>query len=244
YIFAEDEVIDVDVLKEVMQGLKVEFDSLPEINMKAVTQYDEEFELNTELMDKKQHVEKDYDAINKAIQEIETEKRETFMVVFNSISKDFNRIFGILSPDGRASLQLEDPDDPFLGGVDIWANPGGKKIVSMLSLSGGEKSLTALAMIFAIQRYKPAPFYVFDEIDAFLDINNVNKVATLVREMSKDTQIIVISLRAPMIAAAEKIFGVTAGEDRISQIVTVSLDDIMKIVEETDLPTEAEVYDY
>jgi len=114
----------------------------------------------------------------------------------------------------------------------------------MLSLSGGEKSLTALAMIFAIQRYKPAPFYVLDEIDAFLDINNVNKVATLVREMSNATQIIVISLRAPMIAAAEKIFGVTAGEDRISQIVSVSLDEVMKIVEKTDLPSEAEVYDY
>jgi len=244
YIFAEDEVIDLEVLKEVMAGLKAEFEALPEINMKAVTQYEEELKLNKELLEKKQHVEKDYEAINRAINEIETEKRDKFMEVFNAISKDFNRIFGILSPDGRARLELEVPDDPFVGGVNIMANPGGKKITSMLSLSGGEKSLTALAMIFAIQRYKPAPFYVFDEIDAFLDINNVNKVATLVREMSRDTQIIIISLRAPMIAAAEKIFGVTAGEDRISQIVSVSLDEIMKIVESTELPSEAEVYDY
>ena len=166
------------------------------------------------------------------------------MVVFNSISQDFNRIFGILSPDGRARIELDDKDDPFSGGLNIMANPGGKKILSMLSLSGGEKSLTALAMIFAIQRYKPAPFYIFDEIDAFLDLNNVNKVATLVREMSRDTQIVIISLRAPMIAAASKIFGVTAGEDRISQIVSVSLEEIMKIVEQAELPTEVEVYDY
>jgi len=244
YIFAEDEVIDIDILKELMNGLKAELDRLPEINMKAVSQYEEELELNKELLDKRHHVERDYEAINKAIQEIESEKREAFMNVFNSISKDFNRIFGILSPDGRARLEVEDPDDPFIGGINILANPGGKKIVSMLSLSGGEKSLTALAMIFSIQRYKPAPFYVFDEIDAFLDINNVNKVATLVREMSKGTQIVIISLRAPMIAAAEKIFGVTAGEDRISQVVSVSLDEIMKIVEETELLTETEVYDY
>jgi chromosome segregation protein len=244
YIFAEDEVIDIDVLKEVMAGLKAELESLPEINMKAVSQFEEEQELNNELLEKRKLVEKDFEAISQAINDIESEKREKFMVVFNSISKDFNRIFGILSPDGRAKLELDDTDDPFAGGVNIMANPGGKKIVSMLSLSGGEKSLTALAMIFSIQRYKPAPFYVFDEIDAFLDINNVNKVATLVREMSRDTQIVIISLRAPMIAAAEKIFGVTAGEDRISQIVSVSLDEIMKIVEKTDLPSEAEVYDY
>ncbi|NHJ49528.1 MAG: chromosome segregation protein SMC [Asgard group archaeon] len=244
YIFAEDEVIDVDVLREVMNGLKAELDSLPEINMKAVSQFDEEQELNQELLEKKRHVEKDYEAINQAINEIESEKRDKFMGVFVGISKDFNRIFGILSPDGRARIELEDKDDPFAGGLHIMANPGGKKIISMLSLSGGEKSLTALAMIFAIQRYKPAPFYIFDEIDAFLDINNVNKVATLVREMSRDTQMVIISLRAPMIAAAEKIYGVTAGEDRISQIVSVSLDEIMKIVEKTDLPSEVEVYDY
>lgn len=244
YIFAEDEVIDIEVLKEVMTGLKAELESLPEINMKAVSQFEEEQELNNELLEKRKLVEKDFEAISKAINDIESEKREKFMAVFNNISKDFNRIFGILSPDGRARLELDDTDDPFSGGVNIMANPGGKKILSMLSLSGGEKSLTALAMIFSIQRYKPAPFYIFDEIDAFLDINNVNKVATLVREMSKGTQIVIISLRAPMIAAAEKIFGVTAGEDRISQIVSVSLDEIMKIVEKTDLTSEAEVYDY
>jgi chromosome segregation protein len=244
YIFAEDEDIDVEVLREVMNGLKAELETLPEINMKAVSQYEEEQELNKELLEKRKHVEKDYEAINQAINDIESEKREKFMVVFNSISQDFNRIFGILSPDGRARIELDDKDDPFSGGLNIMANPGGKKILSMLSLSGGEKSLTALAMIFAIQRYKPAPFYIFDEIDAFLDLNNVNKVATLVREMSRGTQIVIISLRAPMIAAASKIFGVTAGEDRISQIVSVSLEEIMKIVEKAELPTEVEVYDY
>ncbi|MHA1124202.1 MAG: chromosome segregation protein SMC [Candidatus Heimdallarchaeota archaeon] len=244
YIFAEDEIIDVEILREAMNGLRAELDDLPEINMKAISQYEDELELNRELIDKRKFVEKDFEAISQAINDIESEKRSKFMDVFVSISMDFNMIFGILSPDGRAKLELEDPDDPFNGGIHIMANPGGKKITSMLSLSGGEKSLTALAMIFAIQRYKPAPFYIFDEIDAFLDINNVNKVATLVREMSGMTQIIVISLRAPMIAAAEKIFGVTAGEDRISQIVTVSLDEVMKIVEQTDTPSEAEVYDY
>jgi len=244
YIFAEDEIIDVEVLREAMNGLRAELDGLQEINMKAISQYEEELELNKELIEKRKFVEKDFEAISQAINDIESEKRAKFMEVFDSISMDFNKIFGILSPDGRAKLELEDPDDPFNGGVHIMANPGGKKIASMLSLSGGEKSLTALAMIFSIQRYKPAPFYVFDEIDAFLDINNVNKVATLVREMSRMTQIVVISLRAPMIAVAEKIFGVTAGEDRISQLVSVTLDDIMKIVEQTDTPSEAEVYDY
>lgn len=244
YIFAEDEIIDVEILREAMNGLRAELDDMPEINMKAISQYEEELELNKELIEKRKFVEKDFEAISQAINDIESEKRVKFMDVFDSISMDFNMIFGILSPDGRAKLELEDPDDPFNGGIHIMANPGGKKITSMLSLSGGEKSLTALAMIFAIQRYKPAPFYVFDEIDAFLDINNVNKVATLIREMSGMTQIVVISLRAPMIAAAEKIFGVTAGEDRISQIVSVSLDEVMKIVEQTDTPSEAEVYDY
>jgi chromosome segregation protein len=239
YIFAEDEVMDVEVLNEVLTGFQAELESMPEINMKAITQYEEELELNQELVERKQFVEKDFNAIKQAINEIETEKRKKFMKVFEGISKNFNRIFGILSSGGRARLDLEDSDDPFNGGISVMANPGGKKIISMLSLSGGEKSLTALALVFAIQRYKPAPFYVFDEIDAFLDVNNVSKVATLVREMSKTTQIIIISLRAPMIAAAEKIFGVTAGENHISQIVSVSLDEIMKIVETNDMAMEA-----
>ena len=120
---------------------------------------------------------------------------------------------------------MQEPEAPFSGGLTIEAQPRDKKKQRLEGMSGGEKSLTALAFVFAIQRYMPAPFYAFDEVDANLDGINVEKLAHIVQTQSKDTQFIVVSHRKPMIESANRTIGVTQKEKGISKVTGVKLRD-------------------
>jgi len=144
------------------------------------------------------------------------------MEAFNAINSHFREIFHELS-EGEGELVLENPEDPFKGGLIIRARPKAKTINKLTAMSGGEKSLTALSFIFAIQRYKPAPFYVLDEIDMFLDGANVEKVAKMIKRLSKDAQFIVVSLRRPMIESANRVIGVVMQEDGNTTVTGVKL---------------------
>ena len=121
-------------------------------------------------------------------------KKETFLTTFNAINENFKSIFADLS-DGFGELLLDNAEDPFQGGLTIKAQPHGKSLQRLEAMSGGEKSLTALAFIFSIQRHRPAPFYVFDEIDMFLDGANAERVAHMIKNLSANAQFIVVSLR-------------------------------------------------
>ncbi|MEM2022524.1 MAG: chromosome segregation protein SMC, partial [Archaeoglobaceae archaeon] len=114
-------------------------------------------------------------------------------------------------------------DDPFSSGLHIKVKPNNKPVQKLESMSGGEKSLVALALIFAIQMYRPAPFYAFDEVDMFLDGVNVGRVAKMIKKMSKEAQFIVISLRKPMLENADAIVGVTMGGDNSSIVTGIKL---------------------
>ncbi len=126
---------------------------------------------------------------------------------------------------GTGELRLENPDDPFTGGLSFAVQPRDKKVHHLSALSGGEKSLTTLAFIFSIQKYIPAPFYAFDEVDMNLDGSNVMRIAEMIRELSATSQFINISLRKPMIDAADRILGVTIRPDKTSLVTGVSMDD-------------------
>jgi len=115
-------------------------------------------------------------------------------------------------------MVLENPDDPFSGGLIIYAQPGDKQVKNLMMLSGGEKGLVAVAIIFAIQRWKPSPFYVLDEIDMNLDENNMELVANMIQRASQMAQFIVITLNKPMIEASRRVLGVVNPDDRESQI--------------------------
>jgi chromosome segregation protein len=134
----------------------------------------------------------------------------------------FHDIFSQLSPEGIAELVLENKEAPFDGGLEIKARPEGKEVSYVNALSGGERAITALAFIFALQRYRPATFYVLDEIDAHLDPQNRKRVAEMLRQFSRESQIVVITLHDAMMSAADRLFGVTM-ENNISRLFSVEL---------------------
>ena len=153
---------------------------------------------------------------------------EIFNDGFETIRVNFKRIFKELFGGGSADLVIEpveEGQDPLDAGIEIVAEPPGKKLQKISLLSGGEKSLTALAFVFSIQRYMPAPFYAFDEVDASLDTMNVERIAQMVQNQAKDTQFIVVSHRKPMIESANRTIGVTQKEKGITRVTGIKLRD-------------------
>ncbi len=148
-------------------------------------------------------------------------KREVFFKAFNGINENFKEIVKELA-DGEGELYLDKPN-PFESGLHIRFKPFGKPIQRLESMSGGEKSLLTLAFIFAIQRYKPAPFYAFDEVDMFLDGVNVHRLAKMIKKLSQNAQFIVVSLRKPMLEQANAVIGVTRGGDGESIVTAIQL---------------------
>jgi chromosome segregation protein len=153
--------------------------------------------------------------------EIEKRRREVFMETFCVINSNFKSIFEKLA-NGDARLVLEDPEAPLDSGLILEANPSGKTIKRIESMSGGEKALTAMAFLFAIQQYEPSPFYLIDEADAALDIRNSSKVADMFINLSDNTQFIVVSHNAPVIRKCDQMVGVTMDETGTS-IVEISM---------------------
>ncbi len=152
------------------------------------------------------------------IETLATLKQEAFLIAFRAVNDRFEEIFHQLS-DGDGHLQLEYPEDPFSGGLNLVAHPKGKNVRRLESMSGGEKSLTALSFIFALQRYRPSPFYAFDEVDMFLDGANVERLAQMIEQSAKTAQFLVVSLRRPMIERADRTIGVTLGHNERTQVL-------------------------
>ena len=155
----------------------------------------------------------------KLVDEIEIKKKDRFLEVFNEINKNFKDIYAQLSEGGEAELQLEDEEKIFEKGLEIKARPRGKKVLRLSALSGGEKSIASLALIFAIQRYDPSPFYVLDEIDMFLDGVNAETVSRMIKQNSEHSQFINVSLRKIVLKEANHIYGVTMHDSGISEMI-------------------------
>ncbi len=225
------EELDVEKIKLKISELKHEKTLLEPVNQKAIQEYEDVEKRFEELNSRRMKLIVERDTIIKFMDELESEKTKVFMKTYRAVDENFNKIFSQLSPSGEAHLELEDKLHPLLGGVRIKAKPAGREVGYLESMSGGEKSLTALALIFAIQQYQPAPFYVFDEIDSALDNANIVKVADLIKELSKYSQFIVITLRDIMMARADNLFGVTKSNN-ISKIVSVKLEEVVKYAEQ------------
>ena len=143
-----------------------------------------------ELDKKNESIIQEKEKILQFISELEAQKFKVFMDCYDKINRNFKMIFSKLSPDGEAKLELENKDNPFIGGLDIMARPGQKKWCLTQAMSGGEKTLTIIALILSIQMYKPSPYYILDEIDAALDDANASLVAELIKELSEKSQFI------------------------------------------------------
>ncbi|MBS1194214.1 MAG: smc, partial [Methanomicrobia archaeon] len=190
------------------------------INMLAVEEYDRISARAQERKERKETLSRERASLIERIESYETMKFEAFMTAFKAIDANFREVFARLTR-GTGNLVLENEEDPFQGGLTFAVQPRDKKVHLLSALSGGEKSLTTLAFIFAIQKYLPAPFYAFDEVDMFLDGFNVEQIASMIRELAGQAQFIIVSLRKPMIDSADRILGVTLREDKSSLVTGV-----------------------
>lgn len=224
YSRATEITATVDEISKSVEKLTKRMEALEPVNMLAIKEYDEVNDRKEELNLRISTLSKEKDDIQNRLNSYEDLKKESFMTTFENVSANFKEIFSNLS-DGIGNLALENPDDIFTGGLIIEAQPRGKKLLRLEAMSGGEKSLTALAFVFAFQRYLPAPFYAFDEVDMHLDGLNVEKLAQMIREQASNTQFIVVSLRKPMIERADRTVGVTQRNDGISKVTGVKLND-------------------
>ena len=188
------------------------------VNMLAIEEYEKVDRQVTERTEKKETLSTERATLIQRIEQFEQMKYEAFTTAFKAIDTNFREIFARLT-SGSGHLVLENEEDPFAGGMTFAVQPRDKKVHLLSSLSGGEKSLTTLAFIFSIQRYIPAPFYAFDEVDMSLDGANVERIASMVKELAPASQFVIVSLRKPMIDAAQRIMGVTLRPDK-STLVT------------------------
>jgi chromosome segregation protein len=207
--------------KEIRNGQK-RLQSMEPVNMLALEEYDRTQTRLSELSEKLATLEAERTELLLRIENFTTLRFRGFKEAFDAINQNFQTIFAELS-DGDGYLQLDDSEDPFNGGLNLVAHPKGKPVQRLASMSGGEKSLTALSFIFALQRYRPSPFYAFDEVDMFLDGANVERLARMIKQQAMLAQFIVVSLRRPMIESSERTIGVTQARGAYTQVLGLKL---------------------
>ena len=209
--------ISLDEINLKIQKLQKKMEALGLVNMRAINDYDNVASALNELTQRIETLEKERVEILERMKGYEVNKKDEFLKTFYAVNQNFKDVFPLLS-EGEGELILENPSDPFSGGLVFKASIRDKKDQKLASMSGGEKTLTALAFVFAIQRYMPAPFYAFDEVDMHLDGPNVEKLAKMINIQAKQTQFVVVSLRKPMVDSADRIIGVTQKGRGITQI--------------------------
>jgi chromosome segregation protein len=192
------------------------------VNMYAIEEYEVVCDKMVRRKEKIEILSREHTDISERIERYSLMKRDAFMQTYTEISTNFRAIFAKLT-EGIGEIVLENTEDPFSGGLSFAVRPHHKNVHLLASLSGGEKSLTTLAFIFSIQKYLPAPFYAFDEVDMNLDGSNVERIADMIRELCHDSQFISISLRKPMIDASDRLIGVTIREDKSTLVTGVSI---------------------
>ena len=217
--------ISIDELNARIQRLDKKMQELGDVNMRAIVSYEEKAARKEELDTQIKTLSTERQSILDKMNGFEQQKKEAFMTTFTAINENFKDIYHQLS-EGEGRLILENEKDPLSAGMTIEAKPRDKTTNNKLgALSGGEKALTALALVFSIQRYLPAPFYALDEVDASLDTMNVERIADMVKKQSSDTQFLVVSHRRPMIEAANRTIGVTQKEKGKTKVTGVKLRD-------------------
>ena len=209
----------LETLNSTVRNTEVRMARLEPVNMRSIDEYDVQVNRRDELQEELKQLEKQKKDLIKLVDELNKKKKYGLYKVFDAIDRNFQEIFADLSNGGDAHLQLENADEPFEGGLIIEARPPNKKVLRLESLSGGEKSLTALALIFAIQRFDPSPFYLLDEVDMFLDAVNAEAVARTVARSSSYAQVLMISLRKVTLTKADQLYGVTLMPTGVSDVV-------------------------
>jgi chromosome segregation protein len=214
--------VNLEELQKELRSLAKRLQAMEPVNMLALEQYERTQKRLEELTQKLQTLEGERTELLLRIENFTTLRQRAFKEAFDAVNENFQSIFAVLS-EGDGYLQLDNPEDPFNSGLNLVAHPKGKPVQRLASMSGGEKSLTALSFIFALQRYRPSPFYAFDEVDMFLDGANVERLAKMIKQQAQQAQFIVVSLRRPMIESAERTIGVTQARGAYTQVLGIKL---------------------
>ncbi len=220
-----EEMTDLSAMKKEISSLKDQIKKLGDVNVNAIEDY-------RNLMERYQFLKTQHDDLVEAektlegiIVELDAAMRKQFNEKFAEIGKEFDKVFKELFGGGKGTLELMEDEDILEAGIRIIAQPPGKKLQNMMQLSGGEKALTAIALLFAIQNLKPSPFCLLDEIEAALDENNVTRFAKYLHKLTKNTQFIVITHRRGTMEKADRLYGITMQEKGVSTLVSVNLID-------------------
>ncbi|MCD8336487.1 MAG: chromosome segregation protein SMC [Lachnospiraceae bacterium] len=219
----DESFMQAALLKKKISELKGDIKALGSVNVNAIEDFRELSERHTFLSSQYDDLQKAEAALLKIIEELDTGMRTQFKEQFARIQTEFDRAFRQLFGGGRGTLELVDDEDILSAGIRIIAQPPGKKLQNMMQLSGGEKSLTAIALLFAIQNLKPSPFCLLDEIEAALDESNVERYANYLHRLTKNTQFIIITHRRGTMNAADRLYGITMQEKGVSALVSVNL---------------------
>ena len=202
-----------------VRNLERRVGNLGDVNMRAIEQYDEAQERSDNLSTDSKRLREHRQSLISLEDQLETERKDRLTTVMDIVNVNFSRVYQHLQPGGKGELRFENPKKPFEGGLQMWASPPGKKSGLGL-LSGGEKSMAALALIFAIQDYEPSPFYYFDEVDQNLDTFNAENIASLCRLRSEQAQFIMVTLRKVSLQLADHHIGITHAGDGCSRRIT------------------------
>ena len=208
----------LEALQNDLRSVQQRMEALEPVNMLALEELEQLEQRLAELEERLEVLSKEREELLLRIETVATLRQEAFLEAFRAVDGHFREIFAGLS-DGEGYLQLENPEQPLEGGLTLVAHPKGKAVRRLAAMSGGEKSLTALSFLFALQRFRPSPFYALDEVDSFLDGVNVERLASLIARQADAAQFVVVSHRRPMIAAATRTIGVTQARGAHTQVV-------------------------
>lgn len=221
---------EASITKEMIERERKKLESLGAVNLAAVEEYSEQKKRLDFLETQRADLVKAKEELVEAIEKINARARELFLETFSAVRKNFQETFEILFEGGEADLSLSDGADPLEADIVITARPQGKRLQDISLLSGGERALTALALLFALYKTKPSPFCIFDEVDAPLDDANVQRFVRMLNVFKKDTQFIIITHNKRTMEAAEQLYGVTMEERGVSRVVSVDFENIEKVL--------------
>jgi len=230
----EGRLPSLEELKTTIADCNAAITGLGPINLRALEDYDAQQTRSVDLKDEFKRLEGQREELIHLVDQLTDKKKEGLAKIFTSINENFARVYAELTEGGEAELALENPEKPFEGGLTLKVKPAHKKALRLEALSGGERSLASMALIFAIQEYDPSPFYLLDEIDQNLDAVNAEKVARMIRRNSATAQFVQISLRKVSLKEADHLVGVTMTPESVSEVIMrVNLADV-----EDEKPTE------
>ena len=219
----DENLTELSQIKKRIQTLKGEIKALGAVNVNAIEDYKNVSERYEFLKRQHSDIVEAEETLVQIIEELDTAMRKQFAERFKEIADEFDKVFKQLFGGGKGTLELMEDEDILEAGIRIIAQPPGKKLQNMMQLSGGEKALTAISLLFAIQNLKPSPFCLLDEIEAALDDSNVVRFAQYLHKLTKNTQFIVITHRRGTMTAADRLYGITMQEKGISTLVSVDL---------------------